>query len=70
MKTETLHAMFVVWTHLTAGPRVKSNTFVVQEDFLDSDSYNNVCLSVCVHSVMADSLQPHGPQPSRLLCLH
>ena len=48
MKTETLHAMFVVWTHLIAGPRVKSNTLVVQEDFLDSDSYNNVCLSVCL----------------------
>ena len=32
MKTETPHAICVVWTHLMAGPRVKSNTIIVQEE--------------------------------------
>ena len=33
-------------------------------------SLNNYTLCVCVHgySVVSDSLQPHGLQPTRLLC--
>ena len=42
---------------------------------LDSSSFSVlacvcVCVCVCVScSVMSDSLQPHGPQPTRLPCL-
>ena len=31
-ESRSLHAVCVVWTHLTAGPRVKSDMIVVQEE--------------------------------------
>ena len=35
---------------------------------LNTNITNNSIICVLSHSVMSDSLRPHGPQPARLLC--
>ena len=49
----------------------KSFLYILDTAFLSDTQCENVLFHVCVcvsHSVMSNSLRPHGLQPTRLLC--
>ena len=42
--------------------------FLGQEDLLEKEMATHSSIGMCVCSVMSISLQPHGLEPTRLLC--
>ena len=38
------------------------------DQLIEKKNFLNICAAVLSHSVMSDSLQPHGVQQARLLC--